>query len=788
LQNDLRLLVDKLPGLVWTTLPNGQVDFLNQPWCDYTGMTLERACGSGWLEAICPDDLPRMAAYWQSILKLGSPGEIEARLRSIDGAFRWFLFRANPVRNASGDIVKWIGTNTDIEDRVRAENSVRASERHFREIVDSIPALIAVMNSAGEVEVVNRQCLEYFDKTLDELKVWMAVGGTVHADDLPAVTLAWMRSIETGEPYDIEHRIRRNDGSYRWFHVRGLPLRDGEGRIVRWHVLQVDIDEQKSAEAMLAAKNRLLEMVAAGESLQDVLMELCCVVEAATDTQCSVVLVDPTRLRLEHGVAPTLPPTFLSAINGRPVNAESGPCAMAAFLNHQVVSTDIAADLRWADWNWCPLALSHGLRACWSTPIRSKNGSALGAFALYYKEPRTPTAFDQRLIEQFTDLASIAIERSQNDAALKRSEDLLAAVQRLSSTGAFSWLVATNTITWSKEVYRIFEIDVGVPVTIDLIATRLHPDDAVEFYEMLERRRSGGDFEYEHRLLMPDQSTKYVHVVAHATLNRDGDLEYIAALQDITPRRLSESALELARSELARVARVAAASALTASIAHEVNQPLSGIITNAGTSLRMLTDDPPNVDDAIEAVRRTTRDANRAAQVVARVRALYRKSETTSDWVDLNEAIREVVALTASEIQRARVNVDMELLEDLPLARGDRVQLQQVMLNLLLNGIEAMGGVSHRARHLIIRTDCEGDDRVRLSVRDSGSGLDPDNLTQPFEAFYTTKSGGMGIGLSVSRSIVQSHDGRLWAMPNDGPGATFAFSIPREFDRGSVSA
>jgi PAS domain S-box-containing protein len=663
LQNDLRLLVDTLPGLVWTTLPDGQVDFLNQPWCEYAGMTLEEGRGTGWLKAVCPDDLPRMAAYWQSILKSGSSGEIEARLRGSDGLFRWFLFRANPLRDESGEIIKWIGTNTDIEDRVRAENSVRASERHFREIVDSIPALIAVMNSAGEVEVVNRQCLEYFDKSLDELKAWMAEGGTVHADDLPAVASAWTHSVETGTPYDIEHRIRRNDGSYRWFHVRGLPMRDSAGRIVRWHVLQVDIEEQKRAETMLAAKNHLLEMVASGDTLRDTLIELCRIVEDATSMHCSVVLVDPTGTHLEQGVAPTLPESFVSEINGRPVNADSGPCAMAAFLNRQVISSDIAADSRWGDWNWCPLALSHGLRACWSTPIRSKNGEALGAFALYYEEPRTPTAFEHDLIDQFTHLASIAIDRAQSDNALER-----------------------------------------------------------------------------------------------------------------------------ARAELARFARLAAASALTGSIAHEVNQPLSGIITNAGTSLRMLAETPPNVGDAIEAVRRTVRDANRAAQVVARVRALYRKTEAVSDWVDLNDAIREVVALTASEIQRARVIVKLNLPGDLPLVRGDRVQLQQVMLNLLLNAIEAMAGVTDEVRQLTLTTECDGNDRIQVSVSDTGSGLDSNNLNQPFEAFYTTKSGGMGIGLSVSRSIIQSHDGRLWATANSGRGATFAFSIPREFDGAAVPA
>jgi C4-dicarboxylate-specific signal transduction histidine kinase len=202
----------------------------------------------------------------------------------------------------------------------------------------------------------------------------------------------------------------------------------------------------------------------------------------------------------------------------------------------------------------------------------------------------------------------------------------------------------------------------------------------------------------------------------------------------------------------------------------------------------MLTDDPPNVGAAIERVQGLIRDGNRAAQVVARVRALYRKDEAASDWMDLNEAVREVVSLSANEIQRARVTVVTELSDDLPLVRGDRVQLQQVVLNLLLNGIEAMGSVAGDARRLVIQTESEEGDRVRLFVRDAGSGLDPTNLNQPFEAFYTTKGGGMGIGLSVSRSIIQNHDGRLWAMTNDGPGATFAFSIPRDFERATASA
>jgi signal transduction histidine kinase len=230
--------------------------------------------------------------------------------------------------------------------------------------------------------------------------------------------------------------------------------------------------------------------------------------------------------------------------------------------------------------------------------------------------------------------------------------------------------------------------------------------------------------------------------------------------------------------ERAHLARVTTLGVLTASIAHEVNQPLSGIITNASTCLRMLAADPPNIDGARETARRTIRDANRASEVITRLRALFAKKATTTEAVDLNEATREVIALSLSELQRSRVLLRTELADDLPLVIGDRVQLQQVVLNMLLNASDAMDGVDDRPRQLVIRTERNEIDRVCLTVQDAGAGFDPQSVDRLFEAFYSTKKGGMGIGLSVSRSIIESHHGRLWAVPNDGPGATFAFSIP----------
>ena len=379
-------------------------------------------------------------------------------------------------------------------------------------------------------------------------------------------------------------------------------------------------------------------------------------------------------------------------------------------------------------------------------------------------------------------------EQKRAEKALRRSEAFLAEGQRLGQTGSYSWRVATGEITWSEQLYRIYDLEIGTPVTLELIRTRVHPDDVTLYEKMIERAPNGDkDFEWQYRLMMPDHSIKYLQAVARATRDQDGQLEYIAAIQDVTARRQSEEARDKARSELAQVARMMSLGTLAAAIAHEINQPLAGIVTNASTCQRMLAATPPKVDGALETARRTIRDANRASEVITRLRALFSRTETATDPVDLNEATREVIALSLSGLQRNKVIVRTELADDLPAVTGDRIQLQQVVLNLLRNGSEAMTTVDDRPRHLVVTTTRDDGDRVRLSVKDAGVGLEPHAAERLFESFYTTKNDGMGIGLSVSRSIIESHHGRLWVERNDGPGATFSFSIPCRREAGASS-
>ena len=364
------------------------------------------------------------------------------------------------------------------------------------------------------------------------------------------------------------------------------------------------------------------------------------------------------------------------------------------------------------------------------------------------------------------------------EADLRQALDHLTEAQRLSKTGSFTADMARDEHFWSDGFYRICEFEPGSKVTTQKLQGIVYPEDLALFQSVIERAIAGHAPEFGFRIVTPQGIVKYLRGIARRIDHITDRPVFIGAVQDVTESKLAADALNSARAELTHVERVMTLGALTASIAHEVNQPLSGIIINATTCLSMLAADPPNLDGARATVQRTLHDGNRASEVIQRLRAMFARKHPANESVDLNEAAREVLALSSNELQVCRVILRTDFEADLPPVSADRIQIQQVILNLILNAADAMKAVDDRPRNLLIVTAREDANGVRLSVCDSGAGIDPQHLDKLFDAFFTTKPQGMGVGLSISRSIIESHNGRLWATANDGPGATFSLSIP----------
>jgi C4-dicarboxylate-specific signal transduction histidine kinase len=361
---------------------------------------------------------------------------------------------------------------------------------------------------------------------------------------------------------------------------------------------------------------------------------------------------------------------------------------------------------------------------------------------------------------------------------LQQSEAYLSEAQRLSHTGSFGWRVSTGEIIWSEESFRIFQYGQTTKPTMELIFQRVHPEDAALVRQTIERAaRDGKDFDHEYRLVMPDGSVKYVHVVTHGLRGESGSIEFVGAVMDVTGRKRAEEALRQAQADLTRVSRVTTMGELTASLAHEVNQPIAAAVTNANTCLRWLTRDQPDLEEARAAAMRIVKDGTRAAEIISRVRLLFKKSPPERESVDVNEVIREMIVLVRGEATRYSISLRTGLAADLPPVMADRVQLQQVLMNLMMNAIDAMKDVEG-TRDLDINSQRTEHEQLLLSVSDTGGGLPPQQEDQIFDAFFTTKPHGTGMGLRISRSIVESHDGRLWATANPGRGATFHLTLP----------
>ena len=360
---------------------------------------------------------------------------------------------------------------------------------------------------------------------------------------------------------------------------------------------------------------------------------------------------------------------------------------------------------------------------------------------------------------------------------LSTREAYLAQAQRLSHTGSFGWSLCTGELIWSDETFRIFEYSPTEKPTVEMVLQRTHPEDVASVQELIDRAsRDATNWDLEYRLLMPNGSIRHIRAVAHAVKDPSGQLSFVGAVVDLTPSRQAEEALRQTQATLARVARVSALGEMTASIAHEVNQPLAAVIANGQAGLRWLSAEPPNLARVRESLQDIVSDGNEAAAVVRRIRGLFKGVPPEKTALDLKDLISEVLRLLREETLRKGIFVDTELEDGLPEVPGDRSQLQHLLLNLLTNGIESMDTVTDRPRKLCIACKRNGPGVVQVDVRDHGIGLqEPERV---FDAFFTTKESGMGMGLAICRSIATAHNGRLWVASSDSSGTTFSLALP----------
>jgi signal transduction histidine kinase len=391
----------------------------------------------------------------------------------------------------------------------------------------------------------------------------------------------------------------------------------------------------------------------------------------------------------------------------------------------------------------------------------------------------TQAAISLENVRLYDELRRENSERRRAEEGLRRSEAYLSEAQRLSHTGTFAWRPSSGEIYWTEETFRIFEYDPAGTPTLELLQRRIHPDDMTAFRQVVERASEDGrDFAHEYRLRMPNDGVKHVYVVARAFREEAGEVDFVGAVMDVSAIRLAERELHKTRTDLAHVTRVTSLGELTASIAHEVNQPLGAVMFNAEACMSWLDRNPPNMNEAHAALQRILRDGTRAGEVIQRIRALAKKTDAKMTPLNLNEVLSESLSFVQHELSSSQVALHVEHAGTLPVILADRVQLQQVILNLVMNGIEAMQPITDRARELVIRSEQDDAQHVRVTVTDCGAGFSAESTDRLFNTFFTTKSSGLGMGLSICRSIIELHGGRIWAVPNVPHGAIVQFTLP----------
>jgi len=635
-----------------------------------------------------------------------------------------------------------IAQATEDAERSRTEQSLLEDQEHFRRYFDLGLIGMAMTSPTRGILEVNDEICRILGYERSELlqKKWSEI---THPDDLAADSEQFNR-VMTGEidGYTIDKRWVRKDGQIIDSIMSAKCARRSDGAVDYFVGLVQDTTERKRAEAALRRSEAYL---AEGQRLSHT-------VSLAWNVTTEEVYWSVELFRI-YGLDPEeTEPGYPEVLNY--IHADDRARVQKTF--EHAVREEKEYELAYR------IVRSDGT-------IRYVNNLA------------HPVFDEAGTLIEYVGTTIDTTERIRAEEKLRRSEANLADGQRLSHTGSWAWNVATGECFWSLEHFRIFGMD---PETFEPTVANtqplLHPDDLPAVRQTLEQAiHDRGDFEVEYRMNHPDGSIRYHHGLGHPVARETGELEFIGTVMDITERKRTEEELRKTQHELARVSRVTTLGELTASIAHEVNQPLGAIVTNGYACLRLLSRDEPDLNEARDGIESMIRESLRASEVIKRIRALVKKSSQGKSSLNINDTIREVIAFIGGELDRNQIKLQMKLRDDLPLVIGNRVELQQVVLNLILNGSEAMTSPGWQTRDLLITSEEIQSGEAMVAVSDTGIGLEPESLDRVFDPFFTSKEDGLGLGLSISKTIIEAHGGRLWATQNtSGPGATFRFTLP----------
>jgi PAS domain S-box-containing protein len=777
-ERELSQLVDMVPSHLWRLAPNGEPIFLSKRMVDFIGIDIAQMSKPGLsrleslIETIHPDDAPAFRDALGHCLATGQEFFLRYRLRRADGIYRWMSSRAEPLRDKQGCVIQWYGLCHDIEDQVRAEVALRGSEHKLRQMIDAVPTMIWSADCNGAPTYVNRRFSDITGATLEDITApdGSLLLSVIHPDDAEGAWRAIRNAFATGETYVQRYRQLRANGRYRWTETRAEPLRDEDGAILQWYGVSVDIDDVVTAQTALREREQELSQL-----VNMVPVHISRLTTTGEPTFFNKRLIDFLGLDVTEVGEPGA--SRLSATMRTLIHPDDS-ARLLETVRHSVATGEgysMKYRMRRADgvYRWV-----NGR----SEPLRDDEGEVVQWYAIsididdemrLYKDIEEREAKIRRLVDSdiigivIWDLDGLLIDA--NDAFLRmiqyEREDLQAGLrwfdmtppewQQVHAQDEAKELAETGKMQAREKEY--FRKDGSrVPVLIGAACFEGQSRQGVAYIlDLTERKRA------EAAQLQVEEALR----------SSQAQLQQL-----IKDERHAQAALQQASDKLAKATQAASLAELSASIAHEVNQPLAAIAANSHACQRWLKGDPPNLERAQLTVGRIIRDVNSAAEVVSRIRALFKQSADTRTNTALSGVIAEACNLVAEEAARRRVRMDVEVDKDLPLIAFDRVQIQQVLINLIRNGMDAMDAIAEE-RVLEVRVRLTGN-VVQTAISDRGPGIEfPDKI---FEPFFTTKERGMGMGLAICRSIVESHGGRLWVEHGELFGAKFCFTLPAE--------